>query len=76
MTELLKLATLENEFEAQVLSDVLRERGVDVFIKPYRDAAYDMVLTAGWGWGGVYGNAEQGAEICALLEEIRSGVAR
>ncbi len=74
MRELEKIATLENEFETQLLEEVLKERGIDAFFKHYHDMAYDGLYTNTLGWAGVYGVREDAAAICAALAEIRQSV--
>ena len=71
MDEWIKVAVLDNDFEAQVLDSLLREDGVEHYLKSYQDAAYDGLFQRSGGWGAVYAPASLGGVIRRLLEEIR-----
>jgi hypothetical protein len=47
----IRTATLENRFEADLVSDALDQEGIDFVIKTFEDSAYDglWVQTKGWG---------------------------
>jgi hypothetical protein len=47
-----KVAVLDNQFEAQVLADILAERRIPHSMRSYYDAAYDGLFQMQKGWGG------------------------
>ena len=51
MDQLIKIAELENEFEAQLLAGVLTERNIPHLLKSYFDSAYDGLFQRQKGWG-------------------------
>jgi hypothetical protein len=46
-----KVATIENEIEAQLLDSILNERHVPHLITSYYDTAYDGLYQTQKGWG-------------------------
>ncbi len=46
-----KLRTVQNRFEAQLLSAALESNGVDFFLRTFEDTAYDGLFVAQEGWG-------------------------
>jgi hypothetical protein len=66
-----KGATLENQFEAQLLESVLREREIPHMMRSYYDTAFDGLFQAQKGWGYVSAPEEYLNEINAILLELR-----
>jgi len=50
---IIRIARLESEVQAQLLDDLLTQRGVPHLIRNYHDAAYDGVFQTTLGWGHV-----------------------
>ncbi len=46
-----KLRTVQNRFEAELLSAALERSGVDFFLRTFEDTAYDGLFVAQEGWG-------------------------
>lgn len=74
--EKVKIATLENEIEAQLLDSILLERNIPHFVMSYSRIApystYDIhIYQLGEGWGGVYAYPENSDEIKDILADIR-----
>ena len=67
-----KVAVLDNQFEAQILADILTERRVPHLIRSYYDAAYDGLFQAQKGWGAVFAPPHCEAEIAAFIAGLRS----
>lgn len=70
MEEIVKIATIENEVQAQLLSSILEERDIPHFIKSYHDSAYDGLFQGQKGWGHIEAPADFEEEIL----EIRKGI--
>jgi hypothetical protein len=66
-----RIAVLDNEIEAQLLSAQLEERGIPHMMRSYYDNAYDGLFQLSKGWGHVEAPAEYTAEITEALETIR-----
>ena len=71
MDELVKIAELENEFEAQILGGVLTERGIPHLLKSYYDSAYDGLFQGQKGWGAVLAPEGFRAEIAEIIDSLR-----
>jgi hypothetical protein len=71
MDEAVKVAELDNQFEAQILGEILRQQAIPFLLKSYYDSAYDGLFQGQKGWGAVYAAEEQGEEVRMLLAAIR-----
>ena len=67
----IKIATIENLIEAQVLESVLKERGIRHRIRSFHDTAYDGLFQFQKGWGEVYAPEDRRAEILDIIESHR-----
>jgi len=76
MEEFVKIAVLENGFEAQVLESILAERGVPHFMRSYHDTAYDGLYQALKGWGHVSAPPSHREEIIEILYDLRKEAER
>jgi len=72
MTDFVKIATLENAIEAQILQSVLDERQILHRIRSYHDTAYDGLFQMQKGWGVIYAPPENKAEIEEILDSLRN----
>ncbi|NIW78672.1 MAG: hypothetical protein GWN16_04070 [Calditrichae bacterium] len=68
-----KVAILENEFEAQVLEDVLKELGIPHYIRSYHDRAYNGIFQNQKGWGHIEAPPEYHDEILSILADLKQG---
>ncbi len=48
-----KVAALENEFEAEVIKDALEKEQIPTIIRSFKDTAYDGIYILQKGWGNV-----------------------
>ncbi len=71
MEDYIKIATLDNEIEANLLESVLTERYVPHLMRSYYDTAYDGLFQTQKGWG--YVSAPEGykEEIMEILADLR-----
>lgn len=69
-----RIAELANEIEANLLDALLTEEGVPHIMRSYYDTAYDGIFQAHKGWGCVQAAEEYASQIRELLADIRSGV--
>ena len=51
MEDYIKITTLDNEIEAELLESVLTERSIPHLIRSYHDTAYDGLFQVILGWG-------------------------
>ncbi|MCL5772941.1 MAG: hypothetical protein M1536_00980 [Firmicutes bacterium] len=74
--EEIKIATLENEIEAQLMDSILTEQNIPHLVRSYQDSAYPGVYQSGIyqlenAWGCVYASLEHGDEIKEILADLR-----
>ncbi|MFP4087450.1 MAG: hypothetical protein ACLFUL_11725 [Desulfobacteraceae bacterium] len=68
-----KLVTLDNEFEAQLLESILKERGIPYRLRSYHDTAFDGLFQTQKGWGVVLAPQAYTDEILEIVSDIRKG---
>lgn len=66
-----KIAVVDNQFEAQLLAEILAERRIPHVLKSYYDAAYDGLFQTQKGWGAVYAPPQYKAEIGEIIASLR-----
>jgi hypothetical protein len=66
-----KVATLENEFEAQIVKSILEEREIPHYVKSFYDVAYDGLYQKSQGWGAVFAPIEYRNEIVEIVGDVR-----
>lgn len=71
MDDYIRIATLENIVEAQLLESILHEREIPHTIQSFHDAAYDGVYQLTQGWGCVIAPADQQKNILYILSSLR-----
>ncbi|MBN2033121.1 MAG: hypothetical protein JW836_07580 [Deltaproteobacteria bacterium] len=71
MEDFVKIATLENAFEAQVLDSILAEREIPHLMRSYHDTAYDGLYQTMKGWGHVSAPTTYREEIMEILSDLR-----
>ncbi len=71
MNDAQKIAILENEVEANLLSSILEERNIPHIIKSYHDVAYDGVFQFTKGWGVINAPLVHKEIILEILDDLR-----
>ena len=51
MSRTVKILALQNEFEAMLIGDILKERGIPHILKSYHDSVYDGLWQTDSSWG-------------------------
>ena len=51
MSKTVKILALQNEFEAMLIGDILKERGIPHILKSYHDSVYDGLWQTDSSWG-------------------------
>lgn len=67
-----KIAVVDNQFEAHLLAEILAERSIPHTLKSYYDAAYDGLFQMQKGWGAVYAPQDYKEEIKEILVSLRT----
>lgn len=66
-----QIMQLNNQFEADVLADVLRDNGIPVIFRPYDDQIFGETFNEFKGWGSVWAEPQYETQIKELAAEIR-----
>lgn len=70
--EFVKIAVLEDPFEAQLIAPVLEEESVPHLIRSYHDTAYDGLYQSQKGWGEIRAPENFRTQIIDILTDLRS----
>lgn len=71
MEDYIKIVVLENEVQAQLLDDILKEQNIPHVMRSYHDTVYDGIYQLSKGWGRVEAPEQYKEEILAILETIK-----
>ncbi len=71
MDSFTKITVLENEIQAQLLSDTLKERSIPHTMHNYYDAVFDGMYQAQKGWGHIEAPEKYREEILNILEGLK-----
>jgi hypothetical protein len=69
--DFVKIIVLDNEFEAQLVDSILKERDIPHRMRSYHDTAYDGLFQAQKGWGHVDAPEGFAGEIRNIVHELR-----
>lgn len=67
-----KIAVLDNEIQANLLSALLDEEGVAHHVVTYHDSAYDGLFQAERGWGHIEADARDEKRVLELIAALAS----
>lgn len=65
-----KIVTLNNEFEATMIKEILDVNEIPHMIRSFHDTAYDGVFQAQYGWGVLEADEKDEVRILELIKEI------
>ncbi len=76
--DLVRVHTVENRFEADLLVQALRQENIPVLLRRFEETAYDGLFVTQMGWGAILvpGDYEEEAArvVSRVLESINDGV--
>ena len=72
MEAYIKIATLENILEAQLVESILKEKEIPYRIRSFHDTAYDGLFQFQKGWGEIYAPGESKDAILDILDMVRT----
>ena len=67
-----RIATLENRFEADLVTATLEAEGIEYFIKTFEDSAYDGIFVTQKGYALLLVNEEDQDRARAVVEDVRT----
>ncbi|MBS0012147.1 MAG: hypothetical protein KFF49_12100 [Bacteroidales bacterium] len=65
-----RILTLDNEFQAQRLREILDVEGIPHIIRSYRGSAFDGLYQETKGWGAVLADEEYEEKILELFKQL------
>jgi len=71
---MIRLTTLENRFEADLITETLTVEGIDFILRTYEDTAYDGLFVTQKGYGVLLVNEEDETMALDLVREIRASI--
>lgn len=78
--DMVRIHTVENRFEADLLVQALRQENIPVLLRRFEETAYDGLFVTQMGWGAllVPGDYEEEAArvVNRVLESINDGVVK
>ena len=67
-----KISIIENDFEAQLIESILKEREIPHRIHSYHDTAYDGLFQTQKGWGKIEAPQSYKSIIIDIINQIRN----
>lgn len=71
MKKYIKIAVLDNQFQAQLLESILTERKIPHLLRSYYDTAFDGLFQTQKGWGYVSAPPEYSDVVKEILCDLR-----
>jgi deoxyribose-phosphate aldolase len=71
---MIRLTTLENRFETDLITDALAQEGIDHVVKPFHDTAYDGLFETQKGYGLLLVEEEQENRAREIVDAVRESV--
>ncbi len=74
--KLVEITVLDSVIHAQMLGDILNQRGIPHVIISYHDSAYNGVFQVSQGWGHVEAPDKYRDEIVTILQAVKGDQAQ
>jgi hypothetical protein len=74
MEDFIKVVTLENNHEADLMDAILNEKNIPHHIESYYDTAFDGLYQTQKGWGRLSAPESYHKEIMEIISELREDV--
>ena len=71
MSDYKQIIVLDNEIEANIMEDILKEREIPHIIQSYHVPGYDGVFQFHMGWGHIESEEEYREEILEIYSDIK-----
>jgi hypothetical protein len=70
----IKLITLDNQFQADLLTDALGKSEIPFLVREYKDTAYDGLFAVQKGWGTVMVDQSRLEEAEIIVKDLFDGL--
>ena len=74
LDKLYKVCTLENPFEADLVSDALEKEGITFIVREYKDTAYNGLFMTQLGWGAIFVTHAHVKKTKMIIDEIKKNI--
>jgi hypothetical protein len=71
MTDYKKIVVLDNEIEANIMEDILKDRDIPFIIQSYHVPVYDGVFQFHMGWGHIESEKKYKEEILEIYNDLK-----
>ncbi len=71
---MIRLTTLENRFEADLVTDALTEDGIEFVVKTFEDTAYDGLFVTQKGYALLLVDEKDESRARTIVDDIRASV--
>lgn len=70
-----KVLVFDNEFEAELMEEILDQEGIAYHIQSYHQAGLNGIFQLEYGWGHLEVEPENKEKVLAIYEELKKGIA-
>jgi hypothetical protein len=74
LDKLYKVCILENQFEADLISDALEKEGITFIVREYKDTAYNGLFMTQLGWGAIFVPHAEVKKTKMIIDEIKKNI--
>lgn len=67
-----KVAVLDNEFEASLVEQIMNDQGIPYVIRSYHDDVYGNLFQVTRGWGAIQAPLDFKDRIAAIVQDVRA----
>jgi hypothetical protein len=71
---MVRIHTVENRFEADLLMQALREENIPAMLRRFEETAYDGLFVTQMGWGAILVPGDYEAEARTLIENVLESI--
>ena len=71
---MIRVTTLENRFEADLISDALEREGIEFMIRTFEDSAYDGLFVTQKGYANLLVEERDRERTLSLVDDVRQSV--
>jgi hypothetical protein len=72
MLDYVKVAVLDNEFEAYLVEQIMNDQEIPYVIRSYHDEVYGNLFQSTKGWGAIQAPLDFKDRIIAIVQDVRA----
>ncbi|NIQ88400.1 MAG: hypothetical protein GWN93_04715 [Deltaproteobacteria bacterium] len=74
--DMVRIHTVENRFEADLLVQALRHENIPVLLRPFEETAYDGLFVTQMGWGAILVPGDYEKEAARVVSRVLGSITR